>query len=148
MITGIRIDSVEAKRSSNEEIRGLDVNIGIDNVKTAGQEIEVAFTYNVAYRETVGYLKMSGSLLSHEDAKLSKEISDSWAKDKKLPDTYSELVLNAINFTCGTNGVLVVRPVNLAPPMVPPRIEIAKGPAMPAQPPSGRAGRMGGSGSS
>ncbi|MFH1094825.1 MAG: hypothetical protein V1728_01260 [Candidatus Micrarchaeota archaeon] len=147
MITGIRIDSVEAKRSNNEEIRGLDVNIGIDNVKTTGQEVEVAFTYNVIYREAVGHLKMSGSLMSHEDAKLSKEISDSWAKDKKLPDSYSELVLNAINFTCGTNGVLVVRPVNLAPPMVPPRIEIAKGPSAPAAP-SGRAGRGMGGGSS
>ena len=74
----------------------------------------------------VGVLRMSGSLLSHEDAKMAKEINDGWAKDKRLPDSFSELVLNAINFTCGTNGVLVVRPVNLAPPMVPPRISLGE----------------------
>ena len=67
--------------------------------------------------------------ISHEEAKLAKEISSGWTADRKLPDQFSELVLNAINFTCGTNGVLVVRPVNLAPPMVPPRISLGNAPA-------------------
>lgn len=126
MITGIRIDKVEAKRDKNEDVKGLDVNIGIDDVKTNGPEIEIAFNYVATYQEGVGTLKMNGALLAHEDAKVSKEIADSWKKDKKLPDDFSEMVLNAINFTCGTNGVLVVRPVNLAPPMIPPRIQLKK----------------------
>ena len=141
MITGIKIDSVEARRDKPDEIRGLDVNIGIDSVKVMGPEVEIGFTYAVSYKEGVGTLKMTGTLISHEEVKTAKEISDMWASDKKLPDAFSELVLNAINFTCGTNGVLVVRPVNLAPPMVPPRIEIAKGEKTPKPPMPGRAGR-------
>jgi len=126
MITGIRIDRVEAKREKNEDVKGLDVNIGIDNVKVSGPEIEIAFNYSATYQEKVGMLKMEGALLAHEDEKSAKEILDSWKKTKKLPDNFSEMVLNAINFTCGTNGVLVVRPVNLAPPMIPPRIQLKK----------------------
>ncbi|MFA5107932.1 MAG: hypothetical protein WC492_00145 [Candidatus Micrarchaeia archaeon] len=126
MITGIRIDSVEARREKNEDVKGLDVNIGIDDVKVSGPEVEIKFTYTANYQEGVGVLKMNGALLAHEDAKAAKDISSSWAKDKKLPDEFSEMVLNAINFTCGTNGVLVVRPVNLAPPMIPPRIQLKK----------------------
>ncbi len=36
----------------------------------------------------------------------------------------AELVLNAINYACGTNGTLVVRAINLSPPIVPPRIQL------------------------
>lgn len=127
MITSIRITGVEAKRTSDAEIRGLDINIGIDNVKVSSDMVSVEFNYVATYKEDVGTLKMSGTLESREDPKMAKDIEKMWEKEKKLPDMYSELVLNAVNFTCGTNGVLVVRPVNLAPPMVPPRIEIAKG---------------------
>jgi hypothetical protein len=145
MITGIRINSVEARRDNDEEIKGLDINIGIDSVKVTGPEVEVKFTYVATYLRDVGILKMSGAILSHEEVKLAQEIGDGWAKDKRLPDAYSELVLNAVNFTCGTNGTLVVRPVNLAPPMVPPRIELSKGgaatPDAPVPPTSGRPGR-------
>ena len=249
MITGIRIDKVEAWREKPAEIRGLDINISVDAVKVTGPEVEVDFTYMATYPEAtgslalkgrmadetqkllmsyvaetgsstghlpdgvtlsrwdvgpatmeaelmfsglpvspagkapptlrfkaglendeqrqlamsikekiaakgklsaiislrnismngmdigmevvpapVGVLRMSGALLSHEDAKTAKDISAGWTADRRLPDAFSELVLNAINFTCGTNGVLVVRPVNLAPPMVPPRISLGQGP--------------------
>ena len=250
MITGIRIDKAEAWREKQAEIKGLDINISVDNVKVTGPEVQVDFTYMATYPEAsgsiilrgratednqkmlmsyvaemsamtghlpdgvalsrwdvgagtmeaeltfngmpnapaggktpvsvrfkaglsaedkralamnikekigakaklsaiiavrnvslngvdvgievfpapVGVLRMSGALLSHEDAKMAKEIHDGWARDKRLPDSFSELVLNAINFTCGTNGVLVVRPVNLAPPMVPPRISLGNAP--------------------
>ena len=258
MITGIRIDKVEAWREKPAEIRGLDINISVDQVKVTGPEVEVNFTYTATYPEAagslslkgrladetqkllmsyvaemgmhtghlpdgvtlsrwdvgpavveaeltfsglpvspagktpptlrfkvglgkdeegkddpkklaeqhalamsikekwgtkaklstiislrnlsmngsdmsmevvpapVGVLRMSGALLSHEDAKSAKDISAGWTADRRLPDAFSELVLNAINFTCGTNGVLVVRPVNLAPPMVPPRIQLGQ----------------------
>ncbi|MFH1306750.1 MAG: hypothetical protein ABIH83_03815 [Candidatus Micrarchaeota archaeon] len=92
-----------------------------------GPEVEIKFSYTATYQEGVGTLKMNGALLAHEEEKKAKEIADNWKKDKKLPDEFSEMVLNAINFTCGTNGVLVVRPVNLAPPMIPPRIQLKKG---------------------
>ena len=249
MITGIRIDKVEAWREKMTEMKGLDMNISVDHVKVTGPEVQVDFTYTATYPDKsglltlkgraldegqkmlmsyvaelalqtgrlpgsvklerwdvgpatleaelvftghpsspvtgkgasmrfksgiandeqrqvamgikehlsankgssasvvairnvsligpdatldiapapVGVLRMKGSLLSHEEAKLAKDIHSGWEADRKLPDAFSELVLNAINFTCGTNGVLVVRPVNLAPPMVPPRISLGQG---------------------
>ena len=36
MITGIKIASVEAKRMKDEDMTGLNVNIGIDGVTVAG----------------------------------------------------------------------------------------------------------------
>ncbi len=130
MITGIKITKAEASRASDNEVAGLNINIGVDKVAVKGGDVTIDFNYAATYMEGVGELKMVGVLTSKEDAKLAKEIGERWAKDKKLPDAYAELVLNAVNYACGTNGTLVVRAVNLSPPIVPPRIQL--GPQQPA----------------
>jgi hypothetical protein len=124
MITGIKITHVEAHRDKDEDMTGLNVNIGIDAVAVRGMETTITFNYSATYSEGVGELKMKGSITSKEDARLSKEIETRWNSEKKLPDGYAEIILNAINYACGTNGVFVVRPVNLSPPIVPPRIQL------------------------
>ena len=124
MITGIKITEVSARRDKDTEMTGLNVNIGVDSVTVKGNEAEIAFNYTVSYAEGVGELKMKGSIISREDEKLLKEIKEKWGRDKKLPDAFAEIILNAINYACGTNGVFVVRPVNLSPPIIPPRIQL------------------------
>lgn len=126
MITGIKIVSVEAKREKDEEMTGLNVNIGIDNVVVVGEEVKIDFNYSVAYLEGVGELKMKGTITAREDERLIKEIKVRWEKEKKLPDSFAEIMLNAINYACGTNGIFVVRPVNLSPPIVPPKIQLGE----------------------
>jgi len=122
LITELRINKVEAVRNSDKDILGLNINIGIDNVKVEGQEVKIDFTYTATYLEGVGELKMNGNIVAKEDSKLVKEISDKWGKEKKLPENFAENVLNAINYACGTNGTLVVRAINLSPPILPPKI--------------------------
>ncbi|MEM4554358.1 MAG: hypothetical protein QXT25_00715 [Candidatus Anstonellaceae archaeon] len=131
MITGIKINKVEARRDNENEIAGLNINITLDSLNVKNNQIEINFNYSAAYAEGVGELKMSGTLYAIEDSKLAKEISDKWAKEKRLPDAYAEMVLNALNYACGTNGVFAVRIVNLTPPIVPPRITLS--PQPPAQ---------------
>jgi len=127
LITGGKIISVEAKREKDDPITGLSINIGLDDIKVTGENIEIKYTYSVNYAEGVGSLKINGILYAKETTAKSKDISKKWSETKRLPDDFAEIVLNTINFTCGTNGTLVVRPINLSPPMIPPKIEIAKG---------------------
>ncbi len=124
MITGGKIFSVEAKRNSEDPIIGLAINISIDDVVAEGNDLDIKYTYTADYAKNVGVLKIIGSINANEEH--AREIMLSWKKDKKLPEDFAEIILNTINFTCGTNGTLVVRPINLSPPMVPPRIELAK----------------------
>ncbi|MFH0817462.1 MAG: hypothetical protein V1909_02400 [Candidatus Micrarchaeota archaeon] len=124
MITGGKIVSVEAKRNNEEPIVGLSINIAIDDVVSEGNDLDIKYTYTADYAKNVGMLKIIGSISATEEH--AREIMLSWKKDKKLPEDFAEIILNTINFTCGTNGTLVVRPINLSPPMVPPRIELAK----------------------
>jgi hypothetical protein len=127
MITGGKITSVEAKREKEGQIKGLNINIGLDSVKVKSDEIEIGYTYTATYADGIGTLKIVGTLNAKEDKKKAKEIEERWEKEKRLPDQFAEVVLNSINFTCGTNGTFVVRPVNLSPPMIPPKISVARG---------------------
>lgn len=126
MITGGKIVSVEAKRDKDDPVTGLSINIGLDDLKVKGEDVEIAYTYTVSYAKDVGTLKICGVLYAKEASKKAAEISKSWKDSRRLPNDFAEIVLNTINFTCGTNGTLVVRPINLSPPMIPPKIEIAK----------------------
>ena len=126
MITGIKLTKVEARRDKDDEVAGLNINISVDSVAVKAGEVAIGFSYSVTYSEGVGELKVGGTISAREDAKLTREISDKWDKEKKLPDAFAELVLNAINYACGTNGTLVVRAVNLSPPIVPPRIQLGQ----------------------
>ncbi len=124
MITGIKLTKVEARRDKDDEVSGLNINISVDSVAVKAGEVAIGFSYSVTYSEGVGELKVGGTMTAKEDPKAAKDIADRWAKEKKLPDAFAELVLNAINYACGTNGTLVVRAVNLSPPIVPPRIQL------------------------
>jgi len=126
MITNMKISRVEAKRLKEGEIKGLGINIALDDVSVHGGEVTIKYTYTADYQEGVGELTIQGELSAREESKLLKEIEDRWKKEKKLPDMFAEAVLNNVNYACGANGTLVVRAVNLSPPMIPPRIEVAK----------------------
>jgi len=126
MIKGARILEVNAKRESTAAIQGLGINIALNEVKVDGAEITINYTYTVKYEKNVGELKMVGEVYFEEDAKKAKEIEKQWTEKKSLPNDFAEIVLNTINYTCSTNGVLVVRPVNLSPPMIPPRIQLGR----------------------
>ncbi|MEM2963532.1 MAG: hypothetical protein QXW70_02460 [Candidatus Anstonellales archaeon] len=126
MIVSGRINSVEVRKDSDEPMVGISINISMDDVKINGRRVEVYYTYHAKYDKDVGSLKMSGVLYANEEEKTAKKIKEKWEKERKLPDDFAEAVLNTVNFTCSTNGILAVRIVNLSPPMMPPKISIQK----------------------
>lgn len=125
MITGGRIDSIEGKKNNEEQIKGLNINITIDDVKVDGQKVEIGYTYTANYAENVGELKLKGVLFADEDKKLAKEIETEWTKNKKVPNSYAEVIINAINYSGSANGTLMARVLNISPPLVPPRISLS-----------------------
>ena len=124
MITGGKIVSVEAKRDKEDNVNGLNINIGLDDVAVKNDEVTIQYTFNVKYEDNVGNLKITGILQAKEDAKTIKEITKMWKGNKRLPNDFAEVVLNTINYTCGVNGTLVVQPLRLTPPMQLPRVRI------------------------
>lgn len=126
MITGGRVDKIEAKKSSEGPSEGLNINITLDDIKTKDSTIEILYTYTATYAGGLGEIILNGSLTATEDKKLVKEVEEAWEKGKKVPDKYAEVLINAINYTGSANGTLVARVLNIAPPIVPPRISFKK----------------------
>ncbi len=127
MIVNGKINSIEARRDKDGDMVGLSVNISMDDVKVAGKRVEIYYSYVAKYDEGVGELKIKGVLYANEDEKSAKAIKERWEKEKKLPEEFAEIVINTVNFTSSTNGIFATRVVNLAPPMVPPKISLGKG---------------------
>jgi len=126
MITGERILEISGKKESIEGIKGLAINISLDDVKVKGENVELTYEYTANYDEKVGFLKIRGLITSKEDKKLAKDIEDEWKKNKKLPDQYAEMLLGAINYSGSANGTLIARVLGLTAPLIPAKIQLSK----------------------
>ena len=130
MILGGRINEVEIKRKKDEPVVGFDINVNIKSIEENNGRIIVSYEYEVKYKPDVAYMKISGDIIGEFNN--SKEIVKEWEKSKKekrvarLPQEFSEEILNAINYTCSVNGTILARILNLAPPIVMPRLQIEK----------------------
>jgi hypothetical protein len=126
MIMGERVLEISGKKEKKEPIKGLNINISIENVDVKGEDVELEYLYTANYEEKVGKLQIRGVLIAKEDKKLAKEIDDAWKKEKKIPESYTPMVLSAINYSGSANGTLLARVLGLTAPLIPPRIQLSK----------------------
>jgi hypothetical protein len=126
MIVGERILEVSGNRVPRMSIKGLNINIQLEEVKMEEDNVEITYVYTADYQEGVGSIMIRGVLLAKEEAKLSKDIVDSWKKSRKVPDDYASVVLSAVNYSGSANGTLLARVLGLTAPLIPPKIQISK----------------------
>lgn len=126
VIVGNRVTKIEATREKQEPRKGLNFKINIKDVKVAAKKVDITYDYTAEYTEGVGHITIEGIMTAEEEKSLLDEVKKEWADNKKLPQNYAEVILNAINYFGGINGVLAARIVNLSPPIVPPRFTLSK----------------------
>ena len=126
MIVGERILEVSGNKIPKTSIKGLNINISLEDVQMGDENVEITYVYTASYNDNVGEIKIKGILLAKEEAKLSKDIVDTWKKAKKVPDDYATIVLSAVNYSGSANGTLVARVLGLTAPLIPPKIQLSK----------------------
>ena len=126
MIVGERIVEISGNRVAREPVKGLSINIALDDVKADGENIEITYVYTASYQDKVGEIKIKGVLMAKEDEKRKKDILSQWKKDKKIPEDYATTVLSAVNYSGSANGTLIARVLGLTAPLIPPRIQLSK----------------------
>ena len=127
MIVGERILEVSGNKVPKSAIKGLNINISLEDVKLAEENVEITYVYTANYQDDVGQIKIKGILLAKEEPKLSKDIADTWKKSKKVPDEYATVVLSAVNYSGSANGTLLARVLGLTAPLIPPKIQLSRG---------------------
>jgi hypothetical protein len=126
MIVGERIVDVSGKKTAGASIKGLNINIALEDVQRQNGQVEITYVYTANYEENVGQIKIKGILVAKEEDKLANEIVDMWKKNKKVPDAYAETVLSAVNYSGSANGTLLARVLGLTAPLIPPRIQLSR----------------------
>jgi hypothetical protein len=69
-------------------------------------------------------MKIQGSVFLKDTPSAAKKLAEDWKKSKVMPREISENILNMINASAGVNGIFVAKAINLAPPLVPPKIQV------------------------
>jgi hypothetical protein len=126
MITDERILEVSGNKKLREPVKGLNINISLEDVKADGENVDIYYLYTASYNEDVGQIKIKGVLTAKEDKKKVKEILDTWKKNKRMPEDYASTVLSAVNYSGSANGTLIARVLRLTAPLIPPRIQLSK----------------------
>ena len=127
MIVGERILEVNGNKVPQQQIKGLNINIQLENVElNDDKNLEITYVYTADYKDDVGQIKIKGLLIAREEDKLSKDVINSWKKNKKIPDEYATVVLSAVNYSGSANGTLLARVLNLTAPLIPPKIQLGK----------------------
>ncbi len=132
MITGGRITGVEGKKLHDGQVTGMAVNINIDDVRSDGDKMTVAYTYSIDYQPGLAKMSVSGEVFL--DEKNSGELVEKWKKTKQFPPAVAEDMLTAINYAASAVGTLLAFALGVNAPLTISRARIAQPQQPPGQP--------------
>jgi len=137
--TGIRLYKAEAECVSDKKFEGIAASLDITGIgMTKDGGIKIDFTHTTKYEPGIAMIRFSGFTLAKGKKAELDSLLAGWKKNRFLPKDVFETLVNLAKYSAETNGVLVAKALNIAPPLVIPRVRMA-GP--PAQNPAQKAGK-------
>jgi len=127
MITGGRFLSLSAKKTKEVPISAVNIDISLSSITLAQTgDLQINYIYTVKYEEDVGELVIEGIIYDRLDSQeQAKSIVSQFSSDKKsLPQDFLVRVINSINYICSINSPLPLRLIDLAPPILPPQLQL------------------------
>jgi hypothetical protein len=122
---GIKFTKVEAESRKEAAFDAIAINLDINDMALSGSEMRILFSYSVSYKPDIARLRFEGYVkLGGQKSELEK-IQAEWKKQKTIPRSLAEPLVNVIKFNAETNGVLVAKSIGIVPPIIAPRIEIS-----------------------
>lgn len=118
-IKNIRTIFASVERVPGKRVEGMNVNVRLENARLNDGGLELEFDYVVSYLPDVGKLNMKGQLVISGQKEEIKRLSKLWEQKKDF-DTYTDnMIMNGINYFCGTSGTLITRAIDFVPPIIP-----------------------------
>ena len=123
--------SAEKKETAKGKI-DINNNVSIKDIKedsfSFGKDsqnvLKFVFEFTSKYEPSIGNILFEGELLYMEDSKKTKEILNSWKKDKKIPKELMAGMLNTILTKCNVQALILSQEVNLPSPIPLPKVQI------------------------
>jgi len=124
------LNKVNAER--NLETKGgqinLKNNVSLKNVeemnfdKGGKKGLKFSFAFDCNYEPDLGKIEVAGQIFYVEEAKLIDEIKESWDKDKRVPTTVMEEVINAALHKGNIQAIKTADDVSLPSPLPLPKV--------------------------
>ena len=123
--------NVEKKEISKGKVN-ISNNVAIKNIeqkdislgKNTQDALKFTFEFTSKYEPGLGNILLGGDVLFLTDAKKSKDILDSWKKDKKVPKDIMAGILNTVLSKCNIQALILSQEVNLPPPIPLPKVKM------------------------
>jgi len=127
---GIRLYKVEAESLSDGKFTGISASLDVAKMEVAREGMmRIDFTYVSEYNPAIARIKFCGFVtLSGKKGEMDIALAK-WKKDRFIEKETFETLVNLIKYTAETNGVLVAKALNIAPPIVSPKISLQQKPA-------------------
>lgn len=108
---------------NNISIKNIDkTDIGLGGEKQ--NVLRVSFEFTSTYDPQIGNILLAGTLLYLEEQKRSKEILDTWKKEKRVNKEIMTPILNTVLAKCNVQALILSQEVNLPAPMPLPKVQI------------------------
>jgi len=120
-----KLDSKGGQISVNNNVSLKDVeDMVYDNEGKKGLKFNFEFTCK--YQPDLGNIDVKGQILFVEEAKLIKEIKESWDKDKRIPTTVMEQIINAALHKGNIQAIKTADDLGLPSPLQLPKVDNSK----------------------
>jgi len=131
ILTGKILD-VRATKKKDEQMKGLNVNVALEDFKPEADKATIRYTYSLSYEPGVATMQVLGELIVQFPKDKMKECREKWEKEKNLPLDVAEEILTAITYTGTAVGTLLAFAIGVNAPINIPRAKLA--PAAPTRP--------------
>ena len=123
-IVGFSFDKISTEKKN--PIKGkvtVNSDIKIESVEESKLTIDkpclkINFQFDIKYNPNVGDTSLSGHIFYLDTPDKIKDMVKNWKSSKKLPETVSLEVLNAILTKCNIEALILSEKINL-PPQIP-----------------------------
>ena len=133
-IVRVNLNKVDAERSldnpggpiniknnvSLKEVKDMDFN------KEGKKGLIFGFEFSCSYEPNLGKILVNGQVVYVEEAKLIDEIKESWEKEKRVPTTVMEQVINAALHKGNVQAIKTAEDVGLPSPLPMPKVDNKK----------------------
>ena len=101
---------------SIKDVQDLDFN------RDGKKGLKFNFDFSCDYAPDFGKIEVGGQVLFVEEEKLISEIKESWDKDKRVPTTVMEEVINAALHKGNIQAIKVAEDINMPSPLPMPKV--------------------------
>ncbi|MFT4326289.1 MAG: hypothetical protein ACMXYK_02195 [Candidatus Woesearchaeota archaeon] len=132
-IVGFNFNKINVEKTSSKQgkltisnnfglksIAESKVNFGGDKSKV----LQFEFTFESKYEPEIASIKLEGDLLFMVPGTEAEAILKDWTESKKLPNQYTEPIMNAILNRCNVESLILSRELNLPSPIPLPKVNI------------------------